>query len=700
MGHSSRIEQFLDIAGERIMRINIGWVHWEQGEASSETCDELARDIHTLKGEAGLMGYAQASKLAHALEELMLRSIRAHEVAAGDIAEQVLLGLDLLSDALEAPADACTPAVDTFIEEVFSAKPSAQAPAVVAQPQAEPQASAASEGSTPLAPRGKSSVRIAAAELDRIRDLLGDIMVSQATIESATAMISELKKDLRHGAEYNRAATIDTLSHTESALRDATHEISQFVDSLGEVSQRLRLAPIKVLFESLPRAVRDLARDLSRQVKLEIAGEGVEVDRDILDSLSDPLLHLLRNAIDHGIESPEERLAAGKSEVGTITLRATSSGSSVIIEVEDDGAGIDVDRVRKKAVESGVLEAPSARVLDDKKVLDFMFASGFSTRNSISQVSGRGVGLDVVRTTIRSLGGAISVDSTLGRGTRFQLRVPVTIAITPLLVFRLLDRVYALPSNSVEGVIETAEIQWLRGARGTQLRFRDQLVPVVAMTDAIGSTANVDRSHVVLVVRGRSGLVAFTDTTAHFHTEGVVRSTGAAVAPNRLVMGAVASASSGVIMLLNPEELTSVARIQAPPRRTEKRSPETSNKHLRILVTEDSPIMRDIIADALRSHGVDVLEAENGQVALETLKSRTDIDLLVTDLEMPEMDGFELIRNLRNLSGHSVPAIVISTRGSDADKLASVQVGADAYLVKSDFSSEALWNLVSRYLPQ
>ena len=434
-------------------------------------------------------------------------------------------------------------------------------------------------------------------------------------------------------------------------------------------------------------------------------GETVEADRDVLEALNDSLIHLVRNAVDHGIEAPDVRESLGKTRYGTIILTASVTGDTLHLELRDDGAGIDVESVRKKAVERGVVDPGTARTMSPRQVLRCLFEPGFSTRLEVSKNAGRGVGLDVVLKTARNLGGTVDVSSMLGGGTTFRISVPIRASITSVMLFAVGEGRYALPTNALTAIVDADDYQQVESIDGPALQYEEGLLPVVDLETVLGEpkreTSEDDKSRVIITRHG-SLLIGLKGSYNHLQREAVLKPVGNMLRDDKLISAGLALEDGSVALVLNPGEVFRAARGHSTPQGEDAMAKMLASRSAMadriVLVAEDSPIVRDLVVEALRIHGLTVIEAVDGQDALEKLEENNEIQLLVTDVEMPRLDGLGLIKKMRARGGRRIPAVVVSTRGSDADKLAAMEVGADAYLVKSDFSREGLWSLVSRFL--
>lgn len=550
-----------------------------------------------------------------------------------------------------------------------------------------------------------------------MRELVGELMLTRARLDlsasefrrarkSALAYQEEIRgKDPEAGRLFG--TLLQTITGIESRLRDDRHRMANLITELDGVVRELRMVPLSTLLASYPVAVHSLARELGREVRLEFEGDAVEVDRAVLDRLADPLLHLIRNAVDHGIEPPDARLRAGKRREGTIRLRAQLRGQGLEVEIRDDGAGIDVAAVRARAVELGFCDAATASTLSEEQVLRTLFQSGMSTRREVTQISGRGIGLDVVLRAVEKMGGTVTLRSVLGRETSLQLLVPLTSALASMILFEVGAGRYALPAASVVELAESAAYPEQSGIDGPAIRYGDMLVPLLSLTDLLDEPPGPPRPAVVdggsserlMLVRSGRGLVALSGSDQHVQREVVQKGVGRGFVHNRLITAAVPLEDGTLSLVLSPGELL------ASPRVTPNRavaSPTDAVTRARVaptvLVVDDSPVVRDLLAESLRAHGVKVLEAGDGEEGLVRLSEAGEITLLVTDIDMPKLDGIGLVKRVRARPGRRLPVVIVSMRASAEEQRRAIEAGADAYMVKTDLSHAGLWTLLARFL--
>ncbi|HEX2501245.1 MAG TPA: response regulator [Methylomirabilota bacterium] len=507
-------------------------------------------------------------------------------------------------------------------------------------------------------------------------DRYDDFNILARTIGELSADLGEIQAEL--------AATIRRID-------EDTRHVQRLTAGLrGEIT-RARMVPIGKLFARFPRRVHALAGSTGRTVRLEVSGESVEVDNAVMEQIADPLLHLVQNAVVHGIEPETERLARGKPAEGRIALTAYQRGGAIFVEVEDDGQGIDVVAVRELAVRRGMLAPEVATRLEEREVLSLLFLSGFSTATSVTDAAGRGVGLDVVRANIARVNGEVEVETRLGAGTRFRLRVPLALAISDALLVRAGGETFALPLSAVRN-IATPERQNLRSVgRRDMVRVEGRLLDLHRLDHVLGlavEEAGAESAPPVLVVRAGGRSFAVLVDAIVGKEEVVIKPIGGLLASLPPYGGATVTGEGRVILVLDPARLLTLAEsplaAMVEPRSAGAPSAArtASGTVRRVLLVDDSISVRRFVAQMLEKGGFEVLTANDGAEALERLIDTT-VDVVVTDLEMPRVNGYELIENLRRRrSTHEVPVVVLTTRAGEKHWALARRLGVRHYVTK------------------
>jgi two-component system, chemotaxis family, sensor kinase CheA len=734
------LDKFKTLAGERIERLNNGLVELEKDPQNEAAAAGVLREIHTLKGEAKLMGFADINLVAHRTEDLLMLAKQRQFRISPELADAILKGFDIIGYLLRKQIGGESVAVDlgAFLAEVDQLRgdkpapphppsPAAAAPTSAPSPAPEPRRAAP----PPIDLQGETSIRVDIKKLDRLSDLMADLMRYQLKRQHSLGELWSLGEQWRRGLQQlqTQIATTpqeDKLSAEDVAwtmvlLREHVAQLSALLVSFREVLlparnelfedadclnalestvREIRMLPLSSLFGRYPRAIRDLAREQGKSVNVVVHGGEIEMDKQVLDRIGEPLLHIFRNAVDHGLETPAERRAGGKPEEGTITLLARQAGSHIEIVVADDGRGISTQLIRQTAVRSQLMSRAEAEELTEEELLLLVFRPGFSTKAQATEVSGRGIGLEVVKDRVEGLGGSVQIESTPRRGTRILLEVPLSVALLRALVVACDPGSFAIPSHSLQTIVEVAPKELVPTGDGQAIRLEGALVPVFSLRALLGlspsSPAAGEAAGRIVVMQSHGHRLALQIDRVVGERDLIHRPLDPFVGGLRLFIGAAVVEQSMPILILNVPELFRLSE-HRPGRHLGSLAAERGQAERVVLLVEDSEMTRDMLAGIVTSMGCRILEAANGRDALERIRQQRP-SLVITDLEMPIMDGFELIEQIRTALGlKDVPIVVLSSRGSAEDKKHAAELGADAYLVKAEFREENLVEMINRF---
>jgi two-component system, chemotaxis family, sensor kinase CheA len=700
---SKRLELFRRVSAERIRRLNLAWIDYETKRTDPTG---FMREIHTLKGEAGLTDHGDVAQLAHLVESLVSVLCSQGGPPEQRIGDLVLRGLDVMGAMIAAPSGAANPESVALAAEIRGfLSPTAETPSPPA-PEGVSSATAAASG-----PRLEISVRIASDKIDRMRSVVADMLYSHQRCRRAARDLRQLREraqdlvrslDVMQDEELSRGCglVLDGLAGIESRLRDDSYLLSRVVGELDSATRELRMTPLGTLLERFPVPLRSLARSLGREVRMDTEGDQVEVDKTLLEMLEEPLLHLLRNAVDHGIEDPETRRHLGKPAEATLRVVARLMGPRLHLSVSDDGAGIDMVKVRQRAAVMGLLDPAQAEAASDEQVMRMIFAAGFSTRTTVSEVSGRGIGLNVVLDVLEGLGGSVDVTSKPGEGTRFDLYAPISVAISRVVLFRVGMGTYALPASSVRALVETRSLPALSKTEGPSVRYQGAVLPLLDLGKILGETHGTGSLSRIIIAQSGADLVALSGSSEHLEREVVLRPMAKFFERLRLVTSAVSLEDGSMAVVLKATELVLLARtLQAKARMAATQPMLVHGLGRTALVVDDSPVVRGIVADALRAYGLQVMVASDGEEALSLLDAAPSVDIVLTDMDMPRLDGLGLVRAMRTRDqNRDIPVVAISTKGSESEKRVALDAGVQAYIDKSDFNQALLWQTVSPFV--
>ena len=688
----------------------------------------MRRDLHTLKGSAGAVGLVEAAEACHVLEDFLAGFADGTPLESADLSE--------LLRSLSGVRAIC-----------LGVAPSSAEPPPSAEPRGDEQASSSPTPATPATPAaaptaatsGHETLRVAVTKVDALQTSLGELVVArlqsadlgrdaqglrgelthlQASWRELSAALRGVRGQLRpavwieverglagFGQELRKAE--QRASRMARRAVDQAAHVSVVSDALEGGIRQVRMLPVGPFFQGFTVAAAEAALSRDVAAKLSWDDHGLEADRAVVEGLRGELLHLVRNAVAHGIEPTEQRTRAGKPPVGTVRLEATLQGDHLQFLVVDDGAGIDRSAVSRRAEELG-LGARDADLSDDD-VLRLLCRAGFTTRSSADGVAGRGIGMDAVLNAVHALRGTLRMESDPGRGTTFRIRVPANVTTTEGLVVTVGPYRFGVALDVVRRVIRTSSsmIGSLEGS--AVLYVEDEPLTITSLADLVGALEHApptDRgpSPTLLLEAGAGRLAVIVDDIPG-QLQMVVRTLGSQFAAVSWLAGAAVEADGSVLPVLNPHGLIELARSR---RRTVARpEPGAANTALvptaptaspsrRILVVDDSVTMRTLQRNILEAAGYEVLVAADGVEARDRLRTEGSIDLLITDLDMPRMNGLKLCAWVRSSSFSELPVLVVTSMGSDEERRLGLEAGADAYLVKGNFRQEHFLSTIRR----
>jgi two-component system sensor histidine kinase and response regulator WspE len=531
-------------------------------------------------------------------------------------------------------------------------------------------------------------------ELDTLLDQLGQLAITSGKIDETKLLLKAIQQHYHeHYRKYNEYC---------ADFSDYARTIDNFSDSLYREVVSCRMRPFIDGVKDFPRSVRDLARNLGKKINFEISGENSAVDKDILDKLTAPLNHLIRNAADHGIEMPEERLKSKKNETGSIRLSAQHRAGMLNIAVADDGKGIDIEKIRRKAVEKGLALTDVAAKLSEAELLEFMFLPGFSTAATVTETSGRGVGLDVVQTMVQEVRGLVKVETVLGQGTTFNLQLPVSLSIMPALVINISGEPYALPLTRITHLLKLRhdEIMTLEGRQFIKYEGKNiGLVPAAQILELtqtdIGAAGEI---HIIIISDRLNQYAVFVDNFIG-EFELVVRPLDARLGKvSDISSTAVLDDGTPVLILDADDMVRSIDTMLNGGRILNIDSTglhKTATTKKRILVVDDSITVREVERNLLKNHGYEVDVAVDGAEGWNAVRA-CQYALVITDVDMPRMNGIELVTHIKQHERlKSLPVMIVSYKDREADRIKGLEAGADYYLTKSSFHDNTLLEVVS-----
>lgn len=715
---------FVEEARELVPQIGNELRAWRTNPKEADHPDALQRALHTLKGSSRMAGQSELGDVVHGMEDRVIRALKG-KVSAVDF-DDMFVDLDRIGGLLEEVSGGSTAG---RTQEV------ADAPKAAAKPGR-------------AADRRAQYLRLRADVLDRLINEAGEISIARSRMDREMQGFKQFSRDLTDSVirlrSYLRELEIEAESQLQSRmshlqetnetfdplefdrftrLQELTRMMAESVNDVATIQNGLllnldetdaalqqqnrmnrelqhglmdvRMVPFALISERLQRIVRQTARELDKRVELTIDGETVEIDRSVLDKIGAPLEHLLRNAVGHGMETPEQRKKLGKSESGSVVLKIRHENDEIILTVTDDGTGIDLERVRAKAIQNGLFAADHE--IDEQALLSVIFEPGFSTATTVTQISGRGVGLDSVRSDIAALAGRIEVSNSPGQGVVFSIYLPVTLSVAQVVLIRAGDRVFAVPSVMVEQVQKLKPASLVQGYSAEAISWNERQYPLhflSKLTGDIGQTPEEQAYSPVILLRSGSYHIALHVDEILGNQEVVMKPIGPQLARVPGMIGATVMGDGSIILIVNPVQLANRKVLAVGSVKVKEATPVAPvkvDKAPTVMVVDDSLTMRKVLSRSLEREGYIVTTAKDGMDALQKLQEYSLPDIMLLDIEMPRMDGFELARNIRDDKAMAhIPIIIISSRTAEKHRNVAKELGVNAFLGKPVHDEELM----------
>ncbi len=722
-----------------------GLLALERDPADAARLEALMRAAHSLKGAARIVGLDTAVRVAHAMEDCFVAAQSGAIVLHEEATDRLLKSNDLLRQIASTPeaemaswqmgeserSASVEQAIRSVLEIIRCELPAAAESSPSEKTPSSPAPSpveippAPSPSPSPVEPaRDDRILRVSASNLNRLLGLAGESLVESRWLQPYAESLLRLKRQHWHllkNLEILREALADVDASSQTRLAEAMQladgclqglsdrhaELELFSRRSANLSHRLynealasRMRPFADGVHGFPRLVRDLARTLGKEVKLEIAGESTAVDRDVLEKLEAPLNHLLRNAVDHGLELPTERERAGKPREGLLRLEARHVSGQLQIIIEDDGRGIPLEGLRAAVVEKKLTTAEIAGQLSEEELLEFLFLPGFSMREAVTEISGRGVGLDAVQNMAKTVGGSVRATTTPGRGTRFQIHLPLTLSVIRALLVEVAGEPYAFPLVRIRSAIQLPreQIETLEGKEHAP--FGGQQIGLVAANQLFGKETSPPQEILPVVVIGERGQCFGVAVDAFLGERQLV------VQPLDRRLGKIKDISAGALMpdgspvlIVDVDDLLrSIETLASGGGMSKLRTQNAArggHRRKRILVVDDSLTVRELERKLLSDAGYEVEAAVDGMDGWNAVRTQA-YDLVVTDIDMPRLDGIELVRLIKNEPRvKSIPVMIVSYKDRPEDRHRGLEAGADYYLTKGSFHDETLLHAVA-----
>lgn len=663
------VQDFILETEEIIEALDHDLVELETRKDDLDLLNKIFRGAHTMKGASSFLGFDKMSGVTHHAEEI-LNKLRKNEITVTPGIMDILLEfVDITKSILNDIKNGSDEAdVSDLINRLKLANEGK-----LADSGGKPAAASAApkknvEQVKKAAMSIEQTIRVDVSRLDSLMNLVGELVLSRNRI-------GQISGDLEK--KFEGEFLIEQLMETTSQIGLITTELQLAV-------MKTRMVPIGKVFNKFPRMVRDLCRDMGKDVDLVISGEETELDKSVVEEIGDPLIHMIRNSVDHGVELPEIRRKKGKTDKGTVNLSAYHEGNHIVVEIKDDGAGMDADVLKMKAVEKGVITADEAKNMDPETAYGLVFKPGFSTAAKITDVSGRGVGMDVVKTNIEKLNGIINIESELGVGTRFRLKLPLTLAIIQALLVDISGEIFAIPLVSVIETVRIKETE-IHSFEGREvLKLRDSVLSLIRLDEIYELQESLDDDIYVVVVGLAEKRLGFVVNKLVGQEEIVIKSLGDYLSGNEGIAGATIMGDGRVRLIIDVAGVMEIAQ-KMPRRFRKKKTAGVTEKRnvdkITALIVDDSATDRKIINRLLTSTGwIESKEVTSGKDLLKVFE-KVDPDFIITDIMMPEMDGYEVARNLRE-KGFEKPIIAISGRSEISERKKISAAGIDAFMLK------------------
>lgn len=746
-------------SSEHLSKLESSTLILEKNPQDIAALEEFLREAHTLKGDSRMLGLDDIEMLVHHLEDCVEKIKAGKGKITPELCDRLYGGIDAIDRLAHEAVTGEAVEVDTF--EVLASLMGASTVDTVneadlfdddiavnsnseadlfddeeLEPITEISATAANKPlNTPAVGKDDKidTIRVEPQKLDALMTQASELTVTKLRISQQMTQIEQISA---LWSAWNRQDSISKKIVTDveqsltpeqlQPLKQLLNTTEQQIDSLGNLInnlknrasedvaslnligdrlesgiQDLRQLPLSTVFNLYPRMVRDLARQQHKQIELIIEGGDIKADKQILEEIKDPLLHLIRNAIDHGIETPEERISQGKSATAKIMLRGYRTASSIGIEISDDGRGLNLNSIAQTALRRKVRTEAELAAMSESEIHSLIFASGFSTRTEITELSGRGVGLDVVRANVERLKGSVRVDSTPGNGCKFQVRLNTSLATTKVLIVEIDRTLYALPLEFIQTMIslDPQNIYEIEGKPTINFEQRSLSITWLSSLLQLPTPENYSQGKLSLaciVLQIGSDLFGVIVDDLVDQEDVVLKPQSKLLKRIPNIMGATILGSGEVCMILNPPDL--LHSIKNGSWQNISQPTKSASVKNRLLLVEDSIVIRTQMQKLLKGAGYDVTVAENGAIALQKVQSQ-DFDLVLSDVEMPQMNGLEMTANIRQNSKYDrLPIVLITTLASSEDKRRGTEAGANAYLTKGDFDQQLLFDTLSQLI--
>ncbi|MEK6689872.1 MAG: hybrid sensor histidine kinase/response regulator [Nitrospirota bacterium] len=704
---------------EHIRKLEDGFLRLEKEPKNQPLLEEVFREAHSLKGAARMLGLTGIQDISHSIEDILGNATKGKTVLKSETIDRLYKGLDAIKNLVKEALTGEKSEVDVkevldFISGVKEVPKEKKSKVQVPKSEIE-------ESEIEKLKIGEfkiETVRVDTKRLDTLMTQVGELSVTKGRVAHRNEEIEDIMgelEELEKSSEWKvRSTEIKSkLQNLKSKIGEDSSRLSFIADELEDGVYKIRLLPMSTIFSIFPRMVRDMARERLKDAKLIIEGGDTKADKRIIEDMKDPLMHMIRNAIDHGIEAPDERERIGKARIGSIILRAYQTSSNVVIEVKDDGKGLDIETIKNTALRQKIHTKDELSAMTPSQIQYLIFVSGFSTSPVVTDVSGRGIGLDVVRANVEGLKGNIHVESTAGEGCTLRIKLPITLATIRVLIVGINGMKCTVPVEYVQTslFITKDDIFTIEG-RDT-IVFDGQPISVAKISELLEvhgsefgdgsdkskiqiSKSKIEKLPCIILSVGTDRLGVIVDELID-EQEIVIKPQSRILRRVRNVSGSTILGTGEVCTVLSPQDMIKTVRKREAPQPTEKPSEEIEMKKS-ILLVEDSITTRTQERRILIGAGYEVIEAVDGVDALNKLGSHP-FDAVVSDILMPNMDGLTLTKKIREDRRYSeLPVILVTSLASNEDRKKGLEAGANAYIAKPAFDQQLLLETLKRLI--
>ena len=750
---SELLPSFIESVEENLNLLTEDLMNLDAEGGNTELYEEIYRRAHNLKGSAYTIGFKDLGDLAHSMENILKAYFQGEREPSTKDIDWLMQGVDKIKklieelkkngwvDDHEEDVNVLKNQFDALLESQnkpdFKKKPDKNSQIEKSKEEKKTTKKAQSKIHQPEI--SFDSVRVKTVYLEKIMNLLGELVILKNTQSDDNKYLARNKKSIQDFFEQIQNLQNKPFSESDSKIfreeRKKIQELStkgteilatlellfdkiannfdrfsNLLDQLESNIINIRMVPFSPVFRGFQRTIRDLAREFGKEIKYVQEGGETQIDRSILEGLVDPMIHLIRNSIDHGIETVEERKKAGKPEKGTIRIAAIQENGQIKVIIEDDGRGIQIDKIKETAIWKGMYSQEQLDALSEKEIIDLIFEPGFSTKKVANQISGRGVGMNVVKQNLSKLNGDITIETVSGKGTKFILSLPLTLLILRALLVKVHSQTYIIPTAFVKQILTFRHSEIVYFSNYPVLSLEKEAVPLVAIKEILDNRRNGyfnelnKRYEGVLVQANNQKLILCVDQI--LEEQGiVVKSLGTHIKHVPKISGSTVLPDGGLGLILDIPAILKLLKENLPESELTKVLAEKSHKeeshHAKgnyILLVEDELATQQLERSILESAGFHVDVAANGIEAIKKLET-LPVNLVITDINMPEMDGLDLTKSIRSKEKFShLPVIVVSSLDNAEDKQKGISVGADAYISKNNFSRGELIDIVRSFM--